>query len=207
MLLPLADYERIFLTVKAILDAEDAMTAHACQFFALMGAAILFTHYGVRAKPAFGAAFLLLDEETKDILSYGRVEGNTISSDDKRYHAWLDTGDYVIDFMAPLYGEAMRAKGYTKVVPRLVLQHSKSSLAPSIFDLKKRGDCFLAPNNALSQYMVSYYLGERQHRDMIETAVRWYRKPPEPMDVVQTTGRKGVAHTLALGQSIIDGIW
>lgn len=149
----------------------------------------------------------MLDDSTRDILSYGRVEGNTISSDDERYHAWVDTGDDVIDFMAPLYGEAMAAKGYTKGVPQLMFQRSKLSLAPSIFDLKKQGDCFLCPNAALARYMIPYHLEERRNRDMIETASKWYRKPPEPMRDVETSIAGVMLPALGLGRSTIEGAW
>lgn len=94
-MLPMQDYERISSTVKAILDSEDAETAHSCQFFALMGAAILYAHYDIQCSPIFGAAFIMLDEPSRDVLSYGRFEGGRVISDSDNYHAWLEVGDTV----------------------------------------------------------------------------------------------------------------
>lgn len=207
MLLAQADYERIHLTIKAVLDSEDAKTAHSCSFFALMGAGILFAHYGIRARPVFGAAFLLLDGVSRNILSYGRVDANIIGSDENNYHAWLDTGDYVIDFMAPLYGDAMRAKGDVVAVPHRMLQRQRSAVVTSTANLKQRGDLYLLPNPVLSQDMVKYYVEERVYRDLIEMAIQWYCKPPAMMAPIQSQGSDGTLRTLVLGTSVIEGVW
>jgi len=207
-MIPASDYERITLTIKAVLDSENAATAHACQFFALMGGAILYRHYGIRARPVFGAAFLMLDGASKDVLSYGKLdEQGMIGSDANHYHAWLETEQYVIDFMAPLYGDAMRAKGYTKDVPRWMLQRSHFSLAPDAFQLRKQGDCHFVGNETLSQQMLKDFLCIRMYQDLIRISTEWYRKPPKPMPAVQTSSASGKIRTIQLGRSIVEGEW
>jgi len=99
-MLPLADYERITRAIKSVLDSEDAATAHCCQFFALMGSAILFTHYQIAARPMFGAAFVLLDETSRDTLTYGTRTVMTptatqtiIMPGSRRGSSWQDDAD------------------------------------------------------------------------------------------------------------------
>lgn len=206
-MLLLADYERITQTIKSILDSEGAATAHSCQFFAMMGAAILYTHYHIPARPMFGAAFLLLDEASRDILSYGRFEGDSARSDPDHYHAWVDTQEYVIDFMAPLYQDAMRSKGYKKDVPRWMLQRHKSTIADSPFSLRRKGDCHFQENSTLSKHMVNYYLNEAMYRDLIEISTQWFRKPPEIMRSLETRSLKNVVRRTHLDQLAVTGTW
>lgn len=206
-MLPHADYERITRAIKAILDSENAATAHSCQFFALIGSAILFTHYQIPATPMFGAAFVLLDETSRDILTYGRLDGDDADSDPDHYHAWVDAGEFVIDFMAPLYGDAMRTKGYMKDVPRWMMQRPKSTLADHHHELQRQGDCHLLANPALSQYMVQYFLKEPMYRDLIEITTRWYRKPPEAMMPFQTQSASGKVRHVSLDQLSVTGSW
>lgn len=206
-MLPLADYERITQTIKAVLDSEDADTAHSCQFFALIGSAILFAHYRVPARPIFGAAFILLNEASRDILTYGKLEGDIAGSDPDHYHAWIETGDHVIDFMAPLYGDATRTKGYIKDVPSWMLQRPKSTLAGHHYDLKRRGDCHFLANPTLSQYMVQSFLKEPMYRDLLEITTRWYRKPPESMIPIQTVSSTDKVRLVSLAQMSVTGVW
>lgn len=206
-MIPIADYQRITQAIKTVLDSEDAATAHSCQFFALMGAAILFTHYQIAARPMFGAAFLLLDDVSRDILSYGKLDGDNAGSNSDHYHAWVDAGEYVIDFMAPLYGDAMRTRGYTKDVPRWMLQRPKSTLADHHYNLQRKGDCHFLEDQALSQYMVQYFLKEPMYRDLIEITTRWYRKPPEPMAPFQTRSSSGKVRRASLDQLYVTGSW
>lgn len=206
-MLPLADYERITRTIKAILDSEGVATAHCCQFFALMGSAILFAHYQIAARPIFGAAFVLLNEASRDILTYGKLDGDDTNSDSDHYHAWIDAGEFVIDFMAPLYGDAMRTKGYKKDVPRWMLQRPKSTIADHHYKLKRQGDCHFLANPALSQYMMQYFLKEPMFRDLIEITMRWYRKPPEVMASIQTQSSSGKVRRVSLDQLSVTGSW
>jgi len=208
IMIPSQDYERITLTIKAILDSENAAAAHACQFFALMGGAILYRHYGIQARPVFGAAFLMLDNVAKDVLSYGKMDSQgAIGSDANHYHAWLETDEYVIDFMAPIYGDAMRAKGYTKEVPRWMLQRRRSSLAPDAFQLRKQGDCLFMANETLSQRMLMDFLSVRMYQDLVRISTEWYRKPPEPMLALQTSSAGGQVRSMRIGRSILEGEW
>lgn len=204
-MLPLADYERITRTIKTVLDSEDAVTAHCCQFFSLMGAAILFTHYKIAARPMFGAAFVLLNEASRDTLTYGKLECGCASSDPDHYHAWIDTGEHVIDFMAPLYGDAMRTRGYIEDVPRWMLQRQKSTLAGHHYDLERQGDCHFLANPVLSQHMVQYFLKEPMYRDLIEITTRWYRKPPNTMMPLQTMSSSGKVRRMPLDQLSVTG--
>jgi hypothetical protein len=207
MILPFADYERIHLMVKAVLDSENAKTAFACSFFALAGAGILFTHYGIRARPIFGAALLLLNEESKDILTYGRMDGAAIASDENHFHAWIDTGSHVIDFMAPLYEDAMSSKGYEIKIPQRMFQRPKENLVQSIFDLKSMGDCHLQPNLALTQNMIKNYLHEPIYRNIIEVSTKLYRKPPMHLPDLIMTNRDGMPRRIVLDPSTITGSW
>ena len=206
-MLPAADYERITQTIKTILDMKEASTAHACQCFALAGAAILATHYWILARPVFGAAFVVLDDTSRDTLAYGMVHNNEASSDEDHYHAWIDTGDYVIDFMAPLYGQAMRTKGYAKDVPSWMLQRQKSTISDNLINLRKQGDCYFSGNASLSTRMVEYYLKEPEYRDLMKMAVAWFHKPPQPMLPLQTMEVDGKIHSVPLDKVYVTGYW
>jgi hypothetical protein len=172
-----------------------------------MGSAILFAHYQIAARPIFGAAFVLLNEASRDILTYGKLDGDDTNSDSDHYHAWIDAGEFVIDFMAPLYGDAMRTKGYKKDVPRWMLQRPKSTIADHHYKLKRQGDCHFLANPALSQYMTQHFLKESTFRDLIEITMRWYRKPPEVMAPIQTQSSSGKVRRVSLDQLSVTGSW
>lgn len=199
---PLADYQRITRTVKAILDSEDANTARSCQFFAMMGAAILDKHYRINCKPVFGASFVLLDETRRNILSYGRLDGDRAVSSSDHYHAWVDTGVSVIDFMAPLYGDAMQS-----TLPRWMLQRQKNELIENLSDLTRRGDSHFVANADLTEEMLQYYLSEPLYCDLIRISTEWYRKPPGKMAPMQTRGKHGSIRHVELDRLIVDGAW
>lgn len=95
------EYERIYQVIHAVLE-ERANTAHACMFFAIAGSFILNKHHGIAARPVAGA-FLLCVNSTHSIVSIGKNEGNTISSDQKNFHMWVQTQHHVIDFMSPIF--------------------------------------------------------------------------------------------------------
>jgi hypothetical protein len=173
----------------------------------MMGAAILFRHYEIAARPIFGAAFVLLHETSRDILSYGMLEGDDANGDPDHYHAWVYTGEYVIGFIAPLYGDAMRSKGNIKHVPSWMLQLPKSTLVDHHYKLQRQGDYHFFANSALSQYMVQYFLQEPMYRDLVDIITRWYRKPPEAMLPFQTRSFSGKLRRAALDRLSVTGSW
>lgn len=101
-LIPLLDYLRIHGVIRSVLDSVDAHTAHACMFFSIAGAAILREFYKKDAIQVAGAAFFLVNERQRNVISFATLTEGRVQSSDTAFHAWVQCDGYVIDFMAPI---------------------------------------------------------------------------------------------------------
>ncbi|WP_313312553.1 DUF2026 family protein [Pulveribacter sp.] len=89
-LIPLLDYLRIHSVIRSVLDSVDARTAHACMFFSVAGSAILREFYKKDARPVAGAAFLLVDEQRRNAMSFATLTDGQVQSTDTSFHALVN---------------------------------------------------------------------------------------------------------------------
>lgn len=196
------EYERIYQVIHAVLE-ERANTAHACMFFAIAGSFILNKHHGIAARPVAGA-FLLCVNSTPSVLSFGKNEGNTISSDQNNFHMWVQTQHHLIDFMSPILMESVQAR---LDVPRRMLQRRQDSESPSIDDLSSPGDFYTLPDPDLSEHFVDAFMDRPNHVDLLLAIDAWYKPHPIPLASMALLGNYGKIEPLRIVAPRMDGAW
>jgi hypothetical protein len=180
-LIPLPDYQRIFRVVKTVLDGIDSDPSHSCIFFSVAGAAILRKFYKTECSPVAGAAFYVIDGENRDVLTFAKIDdGNPVSSEDA-FHCWVQTKDYIIDFMAPLFVESMQAVGFTSTCSRKMFQKHKHTMALAHTELRKSGDFYMKPDIDLTNEILKRFFSRRDTTDLVEVCLQRYKKPPKEM--------------------------
>jgi len=203
--LTLPEYRRIFDVIYSVLDGR-ANTPYACMFFAITGALILQEHYKVIARPVAGA-FLLCVDPTPSVISIAKAEGGLITSDLKGFHMWVQTQTHVIDFMAPIFDESIKGRGYSSSVPRRMFQRPLSVEVASIEHLRVPGDYYTIPNIELTKERVQTFMDRPSHMDLLSAANRWFKKYPKKMDDLSLLNDLGDIHKLTLRAPTISGSW
>jgi hypothetical protein len=205
-LIPAADYERIFGVIYSVLE-EHTHIAHSCVFFALIGSMILNQKYGIEARPRAGAAAYLVDAAGKNVSVMGAFENGLLVSTDEAFHCWIEAQGVIVDFMAPLFGDAMQSVDSTLTVPRRMFQ-KPSSLAGHSFDaLKEDGDFLLQPNGALAEQLFQAFMNRPGSMDFLHVCLTWYVKPPQPLPDMSMVNDLGEVYPLVLKSPPLQGSW
>jgi hypothetical protein len=206
--IPFPDYQRIFDVTFSVLD-ERAHTAHACVFFALIGAMILNEKYRIAATATAGAAAYLVDarSDPKNVSLFGRFENEELVSADDAFHCWIEANGVVVDFMAPLFEESLRSVGSKISVPRRMFQRPKSQMARSFSEMRDEGDFLLQPNGMLSKQLFQAFAARPGSVDLLHVCLTWYTRPPKPLPRMAMHDDIGEVYPLNLKGPAIDGIW
>lgn len=196
------EYERIYQVIHAVLE-DRANTPHACIFFAIAGSFILNKHHGIAAGPVAGA-FLLCVNSTPSILSIGKSEADTISSDQNNFHMWVQTQRHIIDFMSPIFLESVQER---IDVPRQMFQRRQDSESPSIDEISMPGDFYTLPDPDLSKYFVDAYMDRPDHVDLLLAIDAWYKPHPTPLASMALLDNHGNVEPLRIVAPKISGAW
>lgn len=203
--LTLPEYRRIYEVIYSVLDSR-ANTSYACTFFAITGAFILKEHYKIPARPVAGA-FLLCVDPTPSVLSFAKNEDGMVTSDLDGFHVWVQTETHVIDFMAPIFDESLKGKGFPRSVPRKMFQRPLSAEVEAIDDLRAPGDYFTLPNIELTNDRVQTFMDRPSHMDLLEAANRWFKKYPKKLDDLSLMNELGEVAKLTLRAPSIAEAW
>lgn len=207
-LIPLLDYLRIHGVIRSVLDSVDAHTAHACMFFSVAGAAILREFYKKEAMQVAGAAFYLVNEQQRNVISFATVEEGQVQSSDTAFHAWVQCDGYVIDFMAPIFPETCAAGGHPFIAPRRMFQKKWVDMAPSHEHLGREGDFHLVPNSGLTINLRQSFLKKPAGADLVNICLHWYRRPPKSiLPELQMQNDLGEITRIRLGNATVAGVW
>jgi hypothetical protein len=206
--IPFPDYERIYNVTFSVLD-KHAHTAHACVFFALIGAAILEDNYKVKASPMAGAAAYLANahRDPPHLCLFGKFENEQLISTTDAFHCWIESDGIIIDFMAPLFTDSFASVPGAPAVPRRMFQKPKAEMANTLSELRANGDFLLLPNPVLSKQLFQSFVGRPQSVDLLEICRAWYAKPPKRLRDMEMRSNKGDVHPLKLKAPTITGIW
>lgn len=206
LVIPLADYERIFRSVHGLMEAVDAHVPKACMFFAAAGALALNKYYGIPARMVAGSALYVVNEEDdKFVAVIGGKPGNLAFSDDRTFHCWVQTKDHVLDFMAPILREQVAGYQYANDIPRLAFQALQPDETPR---MERNGDFDLFPNPELTDELVERMFGRNQDTDLLLTFDHWYQKPPISMlDPMLLGSNDGTVRPVRLSPLRISGTW
>lgn len=203
--LTLPEYRRIYEVIYSVLDSR-ANTAYACTFFAIVGAFILKEHYKIPARPVAGA-FLLCVDPTPSVISIAKNEGGMVTSDIDGFHVWVQTETHMIDFMAPIFEESLKGKGFPHTVPRKMFQRPLATEAEAIDKLENPGDYFTLPNIELTNERVQSFMDRPANIDLLSAANRWFRKYPKKLDDLSLMNELGKMERLTLRAPPISGAW
>ncbi|WP_041190633.1 DUF2026 family protein [Burkholderia pseudomallei] len=207
-LIPLLDYLRIHSVIRSVLDSVDAHTAHACMFFSVAGAAILREFYKKDAMPVAGAAFLLVDEERRNAMSFATLTNGQVQSTDASFHAWVLCDGYAIDFMTPVFPETCKAAGHPFIAQRRMFQKRWADMAPSHEHLDREGDYHFIPNPELTTDLLRSFFKKPASGDLVNICLHWYRKPPKSiLPELQMQNDLGEVTRIRLQNCVVSGAW
>lgn len=208
LIIPAADYQRIFRVVKGVFDSVDAHTTHACIFFAEVGAAMLSKFYRKEARVVAGNAFYLVDDATLLAVSFADMYAQGNPTKGAAFHCWIECDDFVVDFMAPLFREFIAAAGHLNNTPRRMFQKRRSAMAPSHATLEKEGDFHLIPSEQITREAKETFLRVPASRDLERICLHWYRKPPLEIDSTMVMqDNTGAVTRIHLAEMRVGGAW
>ena len=204
----LPDYYRAFQVMHGILLNEDLVPHKACLYFANAGAEILKKHFKLPAVPIAGAAFYFLHDDSASVLSFADFSQDDVASHNQAFHAWVQCGEWAIDFMAPLFPEALKDAGVDVNIPRKMFQSNIANMASSIESLSKSGDYYLKSNIGLTSQLQNSLAEKPANADLVYIAVNWFTKTPKKIyKEIPISDAKGNITKAKLSASTIEGAW
>jgi hypothetical protein len=204
--LPLADYLRIYQVIYSVLQASEIATTHrACLFFTIAGTLLMRQHYGLNATITVGGAALMVNEKERRVVVYGRDREGAFVGESDAFHAWVQCEGWMIDFMAPILGAALREDGHDWVVPARMLQKRLADGAHAIGDIQHAGEFCLSPDAILAEQLIDRLsVGST---DLLKVCQAWFRPPPKPLKSMQIGSSQGTPKNLVLRAPAITGTW
>lgn len=206
LLLPLPDYQRIYQVAYSVLEASEiAITHRACIFFASVGTLILRDHYQLPATISAGCMAMMVDERAANVAVYGRNQEGAFVSDENAFHAWCQCDGWLIDFMAPIMGTALREDGVKWNVPRRMLQKRLEDRKESLRGIQHIGDFFAEHDRSLTESLLD---GQSvQFEDLANICLTWFRRPPKTLkDFAMGDSHAGTKKLVARAPAI-EGVW
>ncbi|CAD7740609.1 hypothetical protein LMG31884_46880 (plasmid) [Xanthomonas hydrangeae] len=221
--LSIADFARLHGVIRTVLagtgTALSDMTK-SCVFFALAGAYLLEKRHGLRARPAFGAAFIAVAERNGglDILSFAKrdADDDRWYSDGDAFHAWIEVTDaanavWLVDLTSPLYPENIRMHTPGAKAPYKAFVQPFSAMLghPDELQLGGRpGDFFVQANPARAADMMVRATSSMRLGDLVDAINAWYVPVPGAMPAKMLLGSStGVARELTFTQPRLAGYW
>jgi len=207
-LLPLADYQRIFRVIHSVLDSVEANIPAASFFFSVTAAQILKKFYKMNAFPVAGAAFYLVSKDGSGALSFGEIDGETVTSNSDAFHCWVQCEGVALDFMAPVFQELLVAAGHPMAVPRQMFQKDLTRMCAAPNALQAQGDFRLEPNLALTRELLQQFMNKAALSNLSQVCLEWYRKPPKELDSdLLMQAAEGPGTSIKLSRLQVIGVW
>lgn len=205
LLLPLPDYVRIYQVIYSTLEASGiALTHRACLFFAFAGVLILREKYKLPATVSAGCMALMVEDNSTTVV-YGRQEDGFVEYDRESFHAWIECDGWLIDFMAPIMGTAVRQDGRDWIIPRKMLQKRLDLAKPSLAELARSGDFFIEHDRALADSLIDRQ--PVQFHDLLNICSTWFRRPPKKLESLSMGDSQAGVRKLVLCAPSVSGVW
>ncbi|KFB77872.1 DUF2026 family protein [Candidatus Accumulibacter cognatus] len=204
LLVPLADFERIFRTIHGVLVAKGFQSPEkCCQFFSIVGATILDKHYGLKAVPCFGVAAFNVGLQKH--IAFASVNGCPSVNG---FHAWVESEGWIVDFSSPLLSELAEKAGIGSC-GRKMFQKPAVESAPSIEELDSELSFYVAPYQDFSAKRIDAFFESKLYVDVLYYCVNWYKRPPQKMNEPVLVGQniKGEPECAFLSPFRVNGAW
>lgn len=184
--LELSTYHSIYESISDALDKYSARLDFACAYYANCGATILKDLFDINAVAKSGIAAYALSED--DVFYFADRSDYGIACSYEGFHCWIETGEWLIDFMAPRFIAMYEAESGRNVGGELHIQIPLSALADNPSGLLRRGDVcvmdvpefsqdlskkILMLDEVVSESLQTHQLKIRR----LENGARWKAKP------------------------------
>lgn len=200
-LIPLRDYERIHMAIYSVISNEEGDPLKSCFFFSMFAAGILRRYYKVDAKVTAGIAAYRLGVQDKNTLMFAEAVDGHLECTGDGFHAWVEAGDWVIDFMAPLF---------PKLIPctAKMFQKKAEQAAPTPDALSVPGDFFVSGNQAMTDSLFEHFISRPAYADLLQITENWYKRPPKKMpETVGIGDGRGRVDMVKLHGTRVIGAW
>ena len=147
----------------------------------------------------------MVDEQKANVVVYGRDEGGVFVNDKQAFHAWVECDGWLIDFMSPIMGVALRADGRDWHVPRRMLQKRLAERKGSLGEIQHLGDFYLSHDRDLTESLIDSQ--SVQFTDLLNVCQAWFRRPPKPLKELAMGDSHAGTKKLVIRAPSIDGIW
>ena len=147
---------------------------------------------------------MMINETSADVAVYGRLN-EVAQSDHNAFHAWIECDGWLIDFMAPIMGVAMREDGYTRPVPRQMLQKRLEDAKGSIGAIQHEGEFYLQHDKALTESLLDNQ--SAMAFDLIKVCTAWHSRPPKRLKAMKIGDNHGQPKQLIPCAPAINGVW
>lgn len=154
-----------------------------------------------------GAAFIRLNENGDTAAFAGVENGNYFSSPDA-FHCWVETPDFIIDFTAPEYKEAVKDTIDSSNIPRQMFQKEKKSMSSEPFSMAEPGDFFFEENPELTNYLLGNMMSLPATEDFANICCDWYKKlSKKGIDSTKIMNDRGEVTPVQLTKSKLTSKW
>jgi hypothetical protein len=204
MLIKLRDYKRIFQIISAVIESEDGDPNHACIYYSLFGANILADHFGVDAKVRCGLAMYHLGDGDQG-LCFGEASPSGITSTNEGFHCWVEANGWLLDFMAPKFGNLKKTEFTAR--PKM-FQKLVSDMAEDPNNMSHAGDFFLMHSPSLSEPTLKPIVEHLGVQDLAKLCSQWFKKTPKKIHPeVATSDQNGKTRPITLKAVSIRSNW
>jgi len=204
--IPMAEYNRIHQIAHGVIK-EEGSVERACIFFAIVGSFLLNKHYGIDARAVAGGFALCVAGGPKCIF-YGKNEGGKFSWGGDGFHMWVQTGDHIIDFMAPIYQECFAIVDPDIIIPRKMFQKQKKYDSQTLDGLVSAGDYMSFPDPDLTDELINHFLSKPTNTDLLNVADAWSgSRRGKQRPTIRMGSNDGIIRDLALPTTITRGSW
>ena len=209
-------YKRIYNITNSLAAQFAPPAGQACIFYNLTGAALMQAHYGKKAKLHCGLGAVVLhraDSGEATALSWFEVNESLATASENAFHAWVECEEWVIDFLAPNYREALAMvpageKTRPPPIPRKMLMKPRVIVSGELDDLARPGDAVFEGNPALTLTTLERVFSRPAMEDVLHIAKTWHRPFPRRIEPTMTIGASdGEVITLKLIEHSLDGVW
>lgn len=215
--LSFVEYTRIHNVVQSLAEHFVKDVGRSCVFFSVIGAVIMHKHYNKNAKVICGggAVVVAMTPEGPQALSWltetsdGRLEPTA-----EGFHAWVEIEDWMIDFMAPNYREAMVGSKLSTpiavmpVIPRKMFQKPISQVDGGLDKLTRLGRAAFHANQSITMEMLDKAFERPAMEDIINIATTWHKSASMRMEPsITITNDLGKLTTIELIKRELVGAW
>ncbi|HIF5636942.1 TPA: DUF2026 family protein [Vibrio parahaemolyticus] len=145
----------------------------------------------------------------ENILGFGKMDGNTLSSNSEEFHTWIELDGWLIDFMAPEFPNVLKELTSKENIPRKMMQKPLSKMVEYADDISQAGDFLLLPDLEVTNAIMSNIEKQPAFIDLIEICSKWYsRKSGKMSRSIQISDGRGSIKEVSIEDiAPIVGAW